>query len=125
MAVFSGVTGTLTTTAGSPLNVRSWTVEETAGAATGGHSNAAGWTDAKAGRKAFTGSCSVYVDDAALPPLRAGEEGTVTFTDGSANTYVGAVVVTSVGYTNDIEGGELTSSTITFVGHGALTITLV
>ena len=127
MATFSGLAGTVTIDVGVELNVRRWTIEETARAATGGHSDASGWTQAKAARKAYTGSFDFYQDETTIQPVRGAGIHTFTFVDGHLNTYLNDsgdfIVVTSVSYSNDIETGELVTGTVTFVGEGALIIT--
>jgi hypothetical protein len=121
MAVFSGLAGDVQFTATAEQNVRNWTVTETAGVATGAHSDSSGWTDAAAGNKSWTGSFDFYQDATTSQPIRAGDAGAVTLTDGDANTYTGNVVVSEVSYSNDIEGAELVGGTVSFVGNGAFT----
>lgn len=121
MATFSGSGGTVTFAAGVELNVRSWTVTETAQTPGGAHSDSSGWTDTYAGNKSWSGSFDFYQDATTLQPITAGSAGTVTFNDGNT-TYVGAVVAGEASYSCDIEGAELVSGSVSFVGNGALAI---
>jgi len=131
MATFSGRGGSVgIDTAGDCLNVRNWTITETANVAQGHHSdNTAYWGDSKPGKLSFSGSFDFYQDDTTTQPeygagstlIKGGERLSFSFNPESGGTaFTGTLVSTEITYTNDIEGGELVSGSCSFVGHGKL-----
>ena len=109
--------------------VRGWTIDITQAVAQGSHSSSAGYVESYPGVMSWTASVTFYQGETiqAIEGLEtAGQRsGDLVLTDGSANTYSGAAVITGVSYENDIEGGGLVSGTVNLVGHGALAVTEV
>ena len=122
MATYSGKDG-IVWAATLELNVRSWSIETVCTVATGAHSSSNKWTDAEAGIKSWSGSVEVYDDDgiSAAPPFVAGDEVVCQFYDGK-RSFDGTMVIGGASFACDVEGGELVSSSATFVGKGALVI---
>ena len=123
MATFSGADGKVTYDVGDEVNVRSWSVTVTGATPGGVHSSSSGWQDTYAGMRAWQGTFEFYQDAGTIQPLSPGDSANVDLVDGNANKYGGTIVVSEVSYANDIEGGELVSGTVTFVGDGVFAIT--
>jgi len=126
MAVFSGRDGNGSFSS-EIVNVRNWTVTVTSTSAQGNHSDdTSHWADSHAGVRSWTGACDVYLDDTTEAPRDfSGDVASLHLVDGSNNTYVGTAVVSEVSYNCDIEGGELVSASLSFIGDGGLAITRV
>jgi hypothetical protein len=133
MATFSGKGGYVGLDSVTNLNIRTWTVTETATVNSVAHSSSSSWHDSVLGPKSWTATFDFYQDDTTSQPnkgdvrtLLAGDALTnMAYTDGEGNLYftTDSAVCSEVSYSNDIEGGEVVSGTASFVGSGELEFT--
>tara|TARA_R110000868_G_scaffold313856_3_gene574865 strand:- start:2974 stop:3366 length:393 start_codon:yes stop_codon:yes gene_type:complete len=125
MSTFSGKDGVIKSGSNAVAEVRSWSIEETAGT-TNDTVMGDDWDTHKVTQKSWSGSCDVYFDD-------TDADGQATFVAGASVTvhfqmegdtsgdhdFTGTVTITSRSVSSSHDG--IIEASFSFTGNGALT----
>ena len=103
------------------LDVRTWSVDQTADNQRYVSSSTAGQAKRETGNKDWTSTISIYLQDGATTDFNEGEKGSLILTSTTGTTWTGDAICDSVAPDVDIEAGAIISATCVFSADGALT----